>query len=289
MNELAQWMRARAREVEAALRRAVPPASARPTTLHRAMRHSLLGGGKRLRPLICLAACEACGAPPRQALAAACALECLHTYSLIHDDLPCMDDDDWRRGRPTCHVVFGEAMAVLAGDALQALAFELLAAEPRAGELVGELARAAGSRFLCGGQAADLEAEGKKPTSALVRFIHEGKTAAMLAASAVMGGICAGATQQKIDALRRFGRHLGLAFQIIDDILDCTQSSEQLGKSAGKDARDAKATHPTLAGLDASRREARRQTTLALHALQTFGPRAAHLRALAEWMAERDR
>lgn len=288
MSGIESWMRQQARAVEKELARLVPSPRARPATLHRAMRHSLLGGGKRLRPMLCLAACEACGGSARMALHAACAIECLHTYSLIHDDLPCMDDDNLRRGRPTCHVVYGEAVALLAGDALQALAFEILARQARGAELCHELASAAGSRALVGGQTADLEAEGRTPDLPSVRFIHEGKTAAMIAASTAMGGICAAASPAQLRALRAFGKGVGLAFQIIDDILDSTQTTARLGKSAGKDAKVGKATFPAVMGMAAARREAARLTSRARRALHPFGADARRLLELADWLLARD-
>ena len=234
------YLRERAREVDAALDRLLPKASIKPATIHRAMRYSLFAGGKRMRPILCLAAAEACAGPNANAQFAACAVECVHTYSLIHDDLPCMDDDDLRRGRPTSHKVFGEAIAILAGDALLTVAFEILAAirEPRRYKLkdfMKELAIAAGSRQLIAGQVADLEAEARKSSRAELRFIHKCKTAAMIAASLKLGAMAANAPAQQLAALAAFGHHLGLAFQVIDDILDVTQTSEKLGKSAGKD------------------------------------------------------
>ena len=288
MSSLNQWMAQHASVVERELARVVPSPRARPTSLHQAMRHSLLGGGKRLRPLLCFAACEACGGESSLALRTACAIECVHTYSLIHDDLPCMDNDELRRGRPTCHVVYGEATALLAGDALLALAFELLATETRAPELVLELATAAGSRSLVGGQSADLEAEGSQPNLKTVRFIHEGKTAAMIAVSTVMGGLCAGGRHHEIEVLRSFGRWVGLAFQIIDDILDATQTTERLGKRAGKDVRAGKATFPAVIGIEGARKEARRLTARARRALQPLGARSQRLAELADWMLARD-
>ena len=223
----------------------------------------------------------------------ACAVECLHTYSLIHDDLPCMDDDDMRRGVPTCHIVFGEAIALLAGDALQALAFELTARTPAtsrhtAASLVSELARTAGSLHLVGGQVADLEGEQKKLPLEDLRFVHEGKTAALLTTSIKLGAMSADATAEQLKALHDFGMATGLAFQIIDDILDVTQTSEKLGKSAGKDVASEKSTYPALMGLDASRAEAHRLTTAAHDALTIFGEKGARLRELADYLLNRD-
>jgi geranylgeranyl diphosphate synthase type II len=274
------------KQVERALDRWLPPEKTRPATLHRAMRYAVFAGGKRLRPILSLASAEVCGGKIPAALPAACAVECLHTYSHIHDDLPCMDDDDFRRGRPTTHKVFGEAVAVLAGDALLTLAFEILARtrvtkRPDSGDLVAELAKAAGSFFLVGGQVADMEAEKRKVAPAELLFIHRGKTAAMISVSLRLGAMSANATPAQVKALGKFGENLGLAFQIVDDILDITQTSEQLGKSAGKDAAAGKATYPAVFGLEKSHREAARLTKAALKALEPFGEKAALLRAIA--------
>jgi geranylgeranyl diphosphate synthase type II len=281
-------------EIERALRQAVPKATVRPQVLHKAMRHSLFAGGKRLRPLLVLAAAHACGGKPAHALPLAAAVECLHTFSLVHDDLPCMDDDDLRRGVPTCHVEFGEAVALLAGDALQALAFELTASHPGttrhpSGAMVKELAMAAGSLHLVGGQVLDMEAEGRaKTTLAQLKAIHLGKTAALLTACLRLGGMSANATPTQLDALTAFGTHLGLAFQVVDDILDCTQTSEKLGKTAGKDAAAGKATYPAILGLPKARREADKLTRQAMAALDPLGGRATLLQAFAEKMLARD-
>ena len=280
--------------VEKALLRAVPAATVRPATIHRAMRYSLLAGGKRLRPILTLAAAEACGLEdPEKVLPAACVVELIHTYSLIHDDLPCMDDDDLRRGRPTSHKVFGEGMAVLAGDALLTQAFALLGRvkAPKRyplSVLLGETATAAGSLQLIAGQVADLEAEGKKLSIADVRFIHERKTAAMVVLALRLGAMIADATPRQLKAVTGFGSALGLAFQIIDDILDVTQSSEQLGKSAGKDLKAAKATYPAVIGLEASRKEANRLTKQALSALKELGSESVRLHQIAERLMIRE-
>lgn len=290
--ELDQILTEYSQEIDRALHRWLPRESVRPTTLHRAMRYSLFAGGKRMRPILCLAAAEACGGARAAAQPAACAVECIHTYSLVHDDLPCMDDDDMRRGRPTSHKVFGEGIAVLAGDALLTIAFEILGRtqptkrHPTAA-FFAELSRAAGSRFLVGGQVADLEGENRPSTLSDLRFIHRGKTAAMIVASLRLGAMSANATPAQLRALSAFGENLGLAFQVIDDILDVTQTSEQLGKSAGKDAASGKTTFPALLGLDRSRREAERLTRKALAALDPLGPRASLLRALAAKLLSR--
>lgn len=293
MSDLKAYLAERCQYVDDALNRLIPAAATRPSTLHQAMRHSVFAGGKRLRPILCLAAAEACGGLADDALYNACAVECLHTYSLIHDDLPCMDDDDMRRGVPTCHKVYGEAMALLAGDALQALAFELVCKTPVAQRhptavMVLELARTAGSLHLVGGQVADLEGEGKKLPLEDLRFIHEGKTAALLTTSVKLGGMSANATAEQMQALHDFGMATGLAFQIIDDILDVTQTSEKLGKSAGKDVAAEKSTYPALMGLDASREEAKRLTEASHHALSVFGETGGHLRQLADYLLSRD-
>lgn len=280
--------------VEQALARAVPAASVRPATIHKAMRYSLLAGGKRLRPILALAAAEACGAKDLQnILPAACAVELIHTYSLIHDDLPCMDDDDLRRGRPTSHKVFGEGVAVLAGDALLTRAFGLIAGIQPAKRyplslLLEETADAAGSLQLIAGQVADLEAEGKKLTIREVRFIHERKTAAMIVLPLRLGAMVANAAPAQLKALTEFGQALGLAFQIQDDILDVTATSEQLGKSAGKDLNASKATYPAMIGLEASRKEAARLTKKAHDALRIFGTKSSRLAQMAEYLLGRD-
>lgn len=293
MPNLKTYLADRAAFVDAALDRLIPAADTPPATIHQAMRHSLFAGGKRLRPILCLAAAEACGSSREAAAFAACAVECLHTYSLIHDDLPSMDNDDFRRGVPTCHKVYGEGVAILAGDALQALAFELLVKTPvtvryGAGDLVAELARTAGSLHLVGGQVADLEGEGQRLPLEALRFIHENKTAALLTTSLVLGGMSADAQPGELRALRAFGMATGLAFQILDDILDVTQTTEKLGKSAGKDLASEKSTYPALIGLDASRAEAQRLTQSAHDALTVFGARGARLRELADHLLARD-
>lgn len=285
---LSLYLKERRSLVEAALKGSLPRATERPSTIHRAMRYSLLAGGKRLRPILTLAAAEACGLKDsKSALPAACAVELIHTYSLIHDDLPCMDNDDLRRGRPTSHKVFGEGIAVLAGDALLTRAFGLIAemTPPKRyplSQLLAETAEAAGSLQLIAGQVADLEAEGRKPVISDVRFIHERKTAAMVVLSLRLGAMTAGATPRQLKALTEFGLALGLAFQIIDDILDVTQPSEQLGKSAGKDITAAKATYPAVIGLEASGKEAARLTKMAHTALKVFGSCGGRLTQLAD-------
>ena len=290
---LTEYLRTRRAAVERALERFLPSATVRPATIHEAMRYSLFAGGKRLRPILCLAAAEACGGKTKSALPLACAAECIHTYSLVHDDLPSMDNDDFRRGRPTCHKAFGEGIAVLAGDALLTIAFEIAArAEParryplRA--IFQEIATGAGSRRLIAGQVADLEAEGQPITRAQLRYIHENKTAALLSTSVRLGAMSANASASQLAALTKFGHALGLAFQIIDDILDVTQTTEKLGKSAGKDVAAQKATYPAVIGLEKSRAEAKRLTQHAHGVLAVFGRKGETLRALSNYLLERD-
>ena len=291
--ELAAYLIQRTKVVDRALNRFLPKETVKPVTLHKAMRYSIFAGGKRLRPVLTLAAAEACGGSLDAALPAACAVECIHTYSLIHDDLPCMDDDDLRRGRPTNHKVFGDGVAVLAGDALLTVAFEILAkAAPskRYGTAaqITELAHASGSRWLVGGQVADLEGEGKKLSGADLQYIHRCKTAALLTTSIRLGAMSANATPEQLKALTTFGQSVGLAFQVIDDILDVTQSSEKLGKTAGKDVHAQKATYPAIHGLEKSRKEAHRLTALAHRSLAIFGAKGSDLRALADYLLARE-
>jgi len=278
--------------VDAELDRLVPPETAPPETIHRAMRYSLFAGGKRIRPILCLEAARTIGEAPKSVVAAACSLELVHTYSLIHDDLPALDNDDYRRGKLTNHKVFGEAMAILAGDALLTLAFQVLAnldlSPDRRTRLVAELGAAAGTvGGMIGGQVADLEGEGKPPDALLLETIHRAKTGALLRASLRLGAICAGATGGQYEALSCYGEHIGLAFQIVDDILDVEQSSEALGKTAGKDAQQHKITFPAVYGLEASRRMAEEQCARAHAVLQPFGPAAAGLEELADLILRR--
>ena len=290
---LKAYLAARQRSIDRALDRFLPKEDVAPSTIHRAMRYSLFAGGKRLRPILCLAAAEACGGKISDALPLASAMECIHTYSLVHDDLPSMDNDDFRRGRATCHKVFGEGIAILAGDGLLTIAFEIAArAKPTrrysTAQIIREIASAAGSRKLIAGQVADLEAEGRPANRALVRYIHENKTAAMLTTSVRLGAMSANAETKKLRAMTKFGRSLGLAFQVIDDILDVTQTSEKLGKSAGKDVAAQKATYPAVIGLDASRAEARRLTNAAQRALNSFGTEAKRLQEIANYLLDRE-
>src|SRR5207248_3847716 len=282
---LKSYLQSRQKLIERALDGYLPKENVRPATLHKAMRYSLFAGGKRLRPILSLATAEACGGKIENALPLACAMECIHTYSLVHDDLPSMDNDDFRRGRPTCHKVFGDGIAVLAGDALLTIAFEIVSrAKPTSryemSVLLRELAVAAGSQKLIAGQVADLEGEGQTIDMAGLRYIHENKTAAILTTSVRLGAMSANANPKQLSAITKFGRALGLAFQVIDDILDVTQTSEKLGKSAGKDVAAQKATYPAVIGVEASRSEARRLTNAAQNALKIFGKEAEPLREL---------
>lgn len=291
--DLKPWLKTTQKQVDAALRQFLPRENARPQTIHKAMRYSLFAGGKRLRPILCLAAAEACGGEWEAAMAPACATELMHTYSLVHDDLPCMDDDDLRRGRPTSHKVFGEGMAVLTGDALLTEVFTIVAQTPecrRYGvrDYVAEIAETGGSRKLIGGQVLDLEGEGKSLSKKDLIRIHEAKTAALLTCSVRLGAMTANATPRKLKALSDFGYNLGLAFQVIDDILDVTQTTERLGKTAGKDEAVDKSTYPAILGLDESRKEAARLTQKALKSLEVFGRRGTRLEQIARYLLERE-
>lgn len=279
-------------DVNRALDQFLPSEKTKPATIHKAMRYSLFAGGKRMRPALCLAAAEACGGKWREAMPLACAVECIHTYSLIHDDLPAMDNDDYRRGKLTSHKVFGEGIAVLAGDALLTQAFEIAAqcrSWPRYShaDIILEVAKAAGSLELIAGQVADLEGEGKRITVKELQYIHERKTSALLCCSVRLGGMSANCTPAQLEALTTFGYNVGLAFQVIDDILDVTQSSEQLGKTAGKDTAAQKATYPSIVGLEKSRAIAKRLTNRAFEALAPFRGAAGSLEMLAKFLLER--
>jgi geranylgeranyl diphosphate synthase type II len=289
---LADYLAEQQIRIETALRSCVPPESAPPESIHKAMRYSLFAGGKRIRPILCIAAAQAVSDFPAGIESTAVALELIHTYSLIHDDLPALDNDDLRRGRPTCHKAFGEAIAILAGDALLTLAFQVLAqleCEPgRKTRLIEELALAAGTvDGMIGGQVHDLEGEGQNPTPALLEAIHRAKTGALLKASLRMGGIYAGADDDQLHALSCYGGHIGLSFQIVDDILDVEQPSEALGKTAGKDARQQKITFPAVYGLERSREMAEQERMAARLALRSFDERAERLRELADYIVRR--
>ena len=281
------------RLTDAALDRLIPLETKHPVSIHKAMRHSVFAGGKRLRPVLCMEAGRmVAGRLPAGIEELGASLEMLHTYSLIHDDLPALDNDDLRRGRPTCHKIFGEAMAILAGDALQTKAYEVLArlqcpAEARA-RIVEEIARGTGTiDGMIGGQVVDLEAEHSQPTAEMLEYIHRSKTAALITASLVSGGLYAGAKEDQVRRLRAFGMAIGLAFQIVDDVLDVTQTSEQLGKTAGKDSASEKATYPALFGIDASVHKADALVNEAFAELECFGERAETLKELARFLVER--
>lgn len=280
------------RLVDAELERLLPAENERPSLIHQAMRYSVFAGGKRVRPILCIEAFRIFSADASVVLPVACSLEFIHTYSLIHDDLPALDNDDLRRGRPTCHKKFGEAMAILAGDALLTLAFEALAGAPlppaERVALVREIASAAGTRDgMVGGQVADLEAERKQITPETLEYIHRSKTAALIRASIVSGAIAGGASREDQERLRKFGGLIGWAFQVTDDILDVEESSASLGKTAGKDQAQQKATYPALFGLEKSHQFARELATKALAELNAFGAPAANLRELGEFLVLR--
>ncbi len=288
------YLAGRTAAVNCALHRFLPTPTAKPATIHRAMHYSLFAGGKRLRPALCLAAAAACGGRESDAMPLACAVECIHTYSLIHDDLPAMDNDDYRRGKLTNHKVFGEGIAILAGDALLTQAFEIAArckgwTRYSHQNIVLEIARAAGSLQLIAGQVADLEGEGKKISAEKLKYIHERKTSALLCCSVRLGGMSANCTPAQLKALTTFGYNVGLAFQVIDDILDVTQTSEQLGKTAGKDTQARKATYPSVVGLEKSRKIAEQLTDRAFAALKSFQGKALALKAFAGFLLRRDR
>lgn len=268
--------------------------SAAPPRLVESIAYSVLAGGKRLRPTLIIESARACGGGPAAepaAMAASAAMELIHTFSLVHDDLPAMDNDDLRRGRPTNHKVFGEAMAILAGDAMVTMAFELLASEVPAAasvQMIRELAGGAGPQGMIGGQVLDMDGEHQKLSLEQLKLLHRMKTGALLRSSCRLGAIAAGADPAKLDAVTRFGEHLGLAFQIVDDILDETSTPEQMGKATKKDAAKGKNTYPVLLGLDGSRAEASRQMELAMQSLSTLGPSAESLRAVARFVVQRN-
>jgi len=278
--------------VDAALDRLMPAEHAVPASIHTAMRYSVQAGGKRVRPILCIEAARIFSADIAPVLPVACALEFIHTYSLIHDDLPALDNDDLRRGKPTCHKKFGEAAAILAGDALLTLAFETLANAPiepeRRVAILSEVAASAGTvNGMVGGQVADLEAEGRSVQPAELEYIHRSKTAALIRAAVVAGAIAGGADKESTSRLRRFGETIGWAFQVIDDILDVEETSAALGKTAGKDVAQKKATYPSIHGLDKSREFARELETKAMAEIEPFGARAARLRELADLIVHR--
>jgi geranylgeranyl diphosphate synthase, type II len=278
--------------IEVALDGLLPREDAQPASIHKAMRYSVFAGGKRVRPILCLEAAGMFSENPVAAVSTGCALEFIHTYSLIHDDLPALDNDDLRRGKPTCHKVFGEAIAILAGDALLTLAFQTLAFVPidpqRRLNILATIAQAAGTdRGMIGGQVADLEAEKKAPDVGTLEYIHRSKTAALIRASIVAGGIAGGATNEDVERLRRFGENIGWAFQVVDDILDVEESSAALGKTAGKDQAQQKATYPALYGILQSRDIAADLAAKAMRELECYGERAARLRELGQFLVAR--
>lgn len=294
--DLKPYLREKIALVDAALEQYLPKEQERPQSIHQAMRYSVFAGGKRVRPVLMLAACEAVGGQIAVAMPAACAMEMIHTYSLIHDDLPAMDDDDFRRGRPTNHKVFGEAIAILAGDGLLTEAFKLLSDPRFTGStdpaitlaVIQEIARCAGTYGMVGGQVVDMESEGKAemdlPT---VQYIHTHKTGALIKASVVAGALLGGADQQQLAAIRRYGEASGLAFQIADDILDIEGTTEEIGKDAGSDEARGKATYPAVMGLAAAKQEAQAMMDEAMQALEMFGDAAEPLRAIARYIVER--
>jgi len=278
--------------VDAALEKLLPAAETPPTSIHGAMRYSVFAGGKRIRPILCLEAARIFDEDVSAALHPASGIECIHTYSLIHDDLPALDNDDLRRGKPTCHKQFGEATAILAGDALLTLAFELVGATPVDAErrvaMLTEVATAAGTvNGMVGGQMADIEAEGKRIGAKMLEYIHRSKTAALIRASVTAGALCAGAQAKDVTRLRKFGETIGWAFQVTDDILDVEESSAALGKTAGKDIAQQKATYPALYGLSRSHEIANELATKAIAALEPYAERAARLREIAEFLVLR--
>ncbi len=295
--DLATRLQLRRQQVDACLDRLLPAATQYPESVHRAIRHSVFAGGKRVRPILCLEAAGAVaagrGGARREPVELACALECIHTYSLIHDDLPALDNDDFRRGQPTCHKAFGEATAILAGDALLTLAFQIVSSVPgisgdRRAALVEELARAAGTvNGMIGGQIVDLDSEGREVSPATLEYLHRSKTGALLGASVRSGAIFAGAGRRALAALSEYGKHVGLLFQIVDDILDVEGSTASLGKTAGKDKAQKKATYPAVHGLDRSREIAGATLDAALRSLEPLGERARWLREMALFVGRR--
>jgi geranylgeranyl diphosphate synthase, type II len=297
--DVQEILRVGVERTDSALERLLPPASAVPTSIHGAMRHSVFAGGKRLRPVLAMESARTLNAVrggtaqlPEGIEDLGAAIEMLHTYSLIHDDLPALDNDDLRRGKPTCHVAYGEAIAILAGDALQTQAYRTLAglrcSAERAIRIVGLIAEATGTvEGMIGGQVLDLEGEHTRPTAESVLAIHRAKTGALIRVSIVTGGIYAGATAEDVQRLTDFGTKAGLAFQIVDDVLDMTQDSEHLGKTAGKDVASDKATWPAVFGIEQSRRDAARLIGEAFAALEPYGESAEGLKALARYLVER--
>jgi len=288
MTELTEYVAAVSEATNGALERALPPESQYPGSIHALMRYSSFAGGKRVRPCLLMAAFEACGGKPNddRALRAAAAIEMLHTFSLIHDDLPCMDDDDFRRGKPTAHKAFTEALAVLGGDALCILAFEVLASVGRI-DIISEIAAALGTQGMIGGQVVDIESEGKPVDRATVEYIHRNKTAALIRASIRVGALLADAPADVLDKLSSYGNNVGLAFQVIDDILDEESTTETLGKDAGSDAEKGKATYPAVVGMDESKRFAQELIENAWRDVEFLGGKGKILKDLAEYIRVR--
>jgi geranylgeranyl diphosphate synthase type II len=293
--DLKSYLKERQQRIDAALDRYLPAEDTLPQQLHKAVRYSVFAGGKRIRPILMIAACEAVGGDVEKVIPAACAMEMIHTYSLIHDDLPAMDDDDFRRGRPTCHKVFGEAMAILAGDALQTEAFLLLSdMAPGRGEaaeigrrVIHTFARCAGSMGMVGGQVIDMESEGRETDLPTLEYIHTHKTGALILASVQAGALLGGADGEAFEALSRYAEAAGLAFQVADDILDIVGDQALLGKDVGSDVARGKATYPALLGLEQARQRARELRDLALTALSEFGEQADPLREIARYIVDR--
>jgi geranylgeranyl diphosphate synthase, type II len=294
--DLKSYLKERCALVDAALDRYLPPKDELPFSVHTAMRYSIFAGGKRVRPILMLAACEAVGGAIEQAMPAACAMEMIHTYSLIHDDLPAMDDDDFRRGNPTNHKVFGEAIAILAGDALLTEAFILLSAPQHQGKVtpermlavIQEIGHCAGSRGMVGGQVVDMECEGKPDIDlATVQYIHTHKTGALLKASVKAGALLGGADDIKLAAMTKYGEATGLAFQIADDVLDIEGTTAEIGKDAGSDQARGKATYPAIVGIAEAKRRAQELVQIALDALTPFDAKADPLREIAHYIVAR--
>jgi len=293
--DLREYLKEKGKIVEEALDRYLPKESEMPVTLHKAMRYSMMAGGKRIRPILCIASCEAVGGKPKKALPVACALEMVHTYSLIHDDLPAMDNDDFRRGRPTNHKVFGEAVAILAGDALLTEAFGImtnfnLRRTIRADailDVISDLARAAGSFGMVGGQVVDMESEGVEIDLPTLEYLHTRKTGALILASVKGGAKIGEGTHEEIEALTRYGECLGLAFQIADDILDIEGNIEETGKDVGSDLEKGKATYPSIIGMAASKERASELIQMAIDSLKGFDEKAEPLREIAKYVVER--
>jgi geranylgeranyl diphosphate synthase type II len=288
MNDLMQYIKRVSKATDETLEKLLPPETSYPFSIHKLMRYSTFAGGKRVRPCLLMASHEACGGSfgDQSALAASAALEMFHTFSLIHDDLPCMDDDDFRRGKPTAHKAFSEALAVLGGDALCIAAFEILASIGRV-DIVSEMARALGTSGMLGGQVVDIESEGKTVTRETVEYIHHNKTAALICSSVRIGAMLAGASDEAMKKLTSYGNNVGLAFQVVDDILDEESTTEQLGKEAGKDRERGKATYPSVCGLEESKRYARELTNLAWNDISFLGSKGKILHDMAEYIITR--